>query len=63
MLGGPAIMKLPEIDLTISGVAMIMPPARNIIMKKGTSAPMLLAPEGSPSSVISERDMPTTVEN
>ncbi|CUH78093.1 hypothetical protein TRM7557_01724 [Tritonibacter multivorans] len=35
MLGGPAIMKLPEIDRTISGVAMIMPPARNIIMKKG----------------------------
>ena len=63
MLGGPAIMKLPEIERTISGVAMIMPPARNIIMKKGTSAPMLLAPEGSPSSVMSERDMPTTVEN
>ena len=63
MLGGPAIMKLPEIERTISGVAMIMPPARNIIMKNDTSAPMLLAPEGSPSSVMSERDMPTSVEN
>src|SRR6056297_1002340 len=38
MFGGAAIMKLPEIARTMSGVARIMPPARNIIMKKGITA-------------------------
>jgi hypothetical protein len=63
MLGGPAIKKFPEMVRTINGVEMIMPPARNIIMKNGTSAPILLAPDGSPSLPISERPMPMTVEN
>ena len=54
---------MPEIALTMKGVAMMKPLAMRTIMKKGTRAPMLGAAVGSPSSPRSAVETPVIVEN
>ena len=54
---------LPETALTRKGVANMNPLAMNTIMKNGRIAPMFETPVGSPSSAISEFEMPMIVAN
>ena len=53
----------PEIALTRNGVAIMKPFAMKIIMKKGTTAPMVEALSGSPSSAINAFETPMIVAN